>query len=420
MTNAPVLRNPLPPRLSDSGRHADIPLPIWPTSGYRETGISADWREVRENDSAGIASDCLSSRRQFKMSRSFVVLAMPVRQPARQDIRRNHADERSVSRSALRVLIVAVPPMRTLDVFGPTEVFGDANWLRGRDPAYEVNIISACADRVVSNHLGTLVHMDRTYREYGGPIDTLLVAGCMGPRELHYQPGFLDWLRLQSTRARRFGSICTGAFVLAKAGLLDGRRATIHWNWARELAQDYPRIAVDPHPIYVRDGSCYTSAGVTAGIDLCLALVEEDLGGPLALRIAQMMVVFLRRPGGQSQFSATLEAQTHESRPLGDLLAWLPDHLRHNLSVDSLARRTAMSARNFARLFKQELGKTPAKHIEDLRLEAARRQLESTSRSADEIADACGLASAEVLRRMFRRRLRITPGQYRASFGHTL
>jgi transcriptional regulator GlxA family with amidase domain len=149
-------------------------------------------------------------------------------------------------------------------------------------------------------------------------------------------------------------------------------------------------------------------------------LVEEDLGGPLALRIAQMMVVFLRRPGGQSQFSATLEAQTHESRPLGDLLAWLPDHLRHNFSVDSLARRTAMSARNFARLFKQELGKTPAKHIEDLRLEAARRQLESTSRSADEIADACGLASAEVLRRMFRRRLRITPGQYRASFGHTL
>jgi transcriptional regulator GlxA family with amidase domain len=154
-------------------------------------------------------------------------------------------------------------------VFGPAEVFGDANWLRGGDPAYKVNIISACADRVVSNHLGTPVHTDRTYREYGGPIDTLLVAGSMGPRELHYESGFLDWLRLQSTRARRFGSICTGAFVLAKAGLLDGRRATTHWNWASELAQDHPRIAVDPHPIYVRDGSCYTSAGVTACIDLC-------------------------------------------------------------------------------------------------------------------------------------------------------
>lgn len=344
---------------------------------------------------------------------------MPVRQPARQDITRNHAHDRSERQSALRVVIVAVPPMRTLDVFGPAEVFGDANWLRGGHPAYNVNIISACADRVVSNHLGTPVHTDRTYREYRGPIDTLLVAGCMGPRELHYQSGFLEWLRMQSARARRFGSICTGAFILAKAGLLDGRRATTHWNWASELAQDYPRVAVDPNPIYIRDGSCYTSAGVTAGIDLCLALVEEDLGRALALRVAQMMVVFLRRPAGQSQFSATLEAQIRERRPLGDVLAWLTDHLRQDLSVDSLARRAAMSPRNFARLFKQELGKSPAKHIEDLRLEAARRQLEASSLSVDEVADACGLASAEVLRRMFQRRLHVTPGQYRAAFGQT-
>ncbi len=304
-------------------------------------------------------------------------------------------------------------------MFGPAEVFGDANWLRGGDPAYRVNIISAGADRMVSNCLGTPVHADSTFRDYDGPIDTILVAGCMGPRELHYEPGFLDWLRLQSGRSRRFGSICTGAFVLARAGLLDGRRATTHWNWARELAEDYPRVAVDPDPIYIHDGGCYTSAGVTAGIDLCLALVEEDLGRLLALRIAQMMVVFLRRQGGQSQFSATLEAQTRESRPLGDLLAWLPDHLRHDLSVNSLARRAAMSTRNFTRLFKQELGKTPAEHVEDLRLEAARRQLESTSQSTDEIADACGLATAEALRRMFQRRLRVTPGRYRASFGPT-
>ncbi len=343
---------------------------------------------------------------------------MPVRQSARH-IRRDHNHDRSVGRRVRPVLIVAVPPMRTLDVFGPAEVFGDANWLRGGDPAYKVNIISACAERVVLNHLGTPVHTDWTYREYRGPIDTLLVAGCMGPRELHYEPGFLDWLKFESARARRFGSICTGAFVLAKAGLLDGRRATTHWNWASELAQDYPRVAVDPDPIYIRDGTCYTSAGVTAGIDLCLAFVEEDLGRTLALRVAQMMVVFLRRPGGQSQFSATLEAQTHESLPLSDLLAWLPDHLRNDLSVNLLARRAAMSPRNFARLFKQELGKTPAKHIEDLRLEAARRQLESTSRSTDEVADACGLASAEVLRRMFRRRLQVTPGQYRTSFGQS-
>ena len=318
----------------------------------------------------------------------------------------------------MHVLIVAVPPMRTLDVFGPAEVFGDANWLHGGNPAYKINIISACADRVVPNYLGTPVHTDRAYHEYRGPIDTLLVAGCMGPRELRYEPGFLDWLRDQCGQARRFGSICTGAFVLAKAGLLDGRRATTHWNWASGLAQDYPRIAVDPNPIYVRDGSCYTSAGVTAGIDLCLALVEEDLGRALALRVAQLMVVFLRRPGGQSQFSATLQLQTRERRPLGDVLAWLSDHLRDDLSVDSLARHAAMSPRNFARLFKQELGKTPAKHIEDLRLEAARRHLEESSLSTDEVADACGLASAEVLRRMFQRRLHVTPGQYRAAFGH--
>ena len=343
---------------------------------------------------------------------------MPVQRSSRQNAIRFPGDC-SVKRSTLGVLIVAVPPMRTLDVFGPAEVFGDANWIGGGDPAYKVTIVSACADRVVSNHLGTPVHTDRTYREYRGPIDTLLVAGCMGPRELHYEAGFLEWLRSRSAQARRFGSICTGAFVLAKAGLLDGRRATTHWNWAAELAQDYPRVAVDPHPIYVRDGNCYTSAGVTAGIDLCLALVEQDFGRSLALRIAQMMVVFLRRPGGQSQFSATLEAQSCEDRQLDDLLAWLPDHLRQDLSVDALARRAAMSARNFARLFKQEIGKTPGEHIEDLRLEAARRQLESTSRSMDEVAVACGFAGAEVLRRLFRRRLQVTPGQYRASFGRT-
>src|SRR5579863_6022896 len=344
---------------------------------------------------------------------------MPAQRPARQNASRHSAADSSVRQSALRVVIVAVPPMRTLDVFGPAEVFGDANWLRGGNPAYKVNIISAGADRVVSNYLGTPVHTDRTYREYRGRIGTLLVAGCMGPRELHYEPGFLDWLRVQSARARRFGSICTGAFVLAKAGLLDGRRATTHWNWATELAQDYPQVAVDPDPIYVRDGSCYTSAGVTAGIDLCLALVEQDLGRPLALRIAQMMVVFLRRPGGQSQFSATLEAQIGENHQLGDLLAWLPDHLLQDLSVSSLAPRLAMSARNFARLFKQEIGKTPGEHIEDLRLEAARRQLEMTSLSTDEVAAACGFASAEVLRRLFRRRLQVTPGQYRTSFGQS-
>jgi transcriptional regulator GlxA family with amidase domain len=224
-------------------------------------------------------------------------------------------------------------------------------------------------------------------------------------------------LKAHSQTARRFGAVCTGAFVLAEAGLLNGRRAATHWNWAPQLARDYPQVKVDPDPIYVQDSNCYTSAGVTAGIDLALALVEEDLGSSLALEIAQMLVVFLRRPSGQSQFSATLAAQKTEHRALGDLLAWLPDHLRSNLSIRSLARRTGMSPRNFARVFLQQVGATPARHIEDLRLEAARRQLERGTETLEAVADEVGFQSAEVLRRMFDRRLGVTPGQYRASFG---
>lgn len=338
-------------------------------------------------------------------------------QQARLPTTHNDSNDRLPRRAARRILIIAVPPVRTLDVFGPAEVFGDANRLHGGDPAYKVSIISAGADRIVLSHIATPMHADQTYREFRGPIDTLLVAGGVGAREMRYEPDFLDWLREQSGKSRRFGSVCTGAFVLAEAGLLNGRRATTHWNWCNKLARNYPRVTVDTNPIYVRDENCYTSAGVTAGIDLALALVEEDLGRAVALQVAQMMVVFLQRPGGQSQFSTTLAAQTCESRPLGDLLAWLPDNIRGELSVGNLARRVAMSPRNFARFFQQEVGTTPARHIEDLRLEAARRQLESTSLTLDEVADASGFASAEVLRRVFGRRLGVTPGQYRASFG---
>lgn len=345
---------------------------------------------------------------------------MGIPQPTREETRDGRRHDRSSTGRPRPVLIVAVPPVRTLDVFGPAEVFGDANRLKGGDPAYQVHLISSGTERVVLSHMGIPVHADRTYREYQGPVDTLLVAGFdNGAQRMPFERHFLDWLRDRSGKSRRFGSVCTGALVLAKAGLLDGRRATTHWNWCDQLAREYPKVTVDPDPIHVRDGNCYTSAGVTAGIDLALALVEEDLGRSIALKVAQMMVVFLRRPGGQSQFSATLAAQTRESRPLGDLLAWLADNVRHDHSVENLARRVAMSPRNFARLFHQEVGITPAKHIEALRLEAARRQLESTTLGLDEVADAAGFASAETLRRTFRRRLGITPGRYRASFGQT-
>jgi transcriptional regulator GlxA family with amidase domain len=316
---------------------------------------------------------------------------------------------------ARRVVIVAVPPVRTLDVFGPAEVFGDANRQSG-EPAYALSVVSGGQDRLVAGEVTTAVHADCTYHEWRGPIDTLLVAGGLGASDMRYERDLLDWLREQSRTARRFGSVCTGAFALAHAGLLDGRRATTHWRWCGQLAREYPRVQVDPDPIYVRDGNCYTSAGVTAGIDLALALVEDDLGSAVSLHVARMMVVFLRRPGGQAQFSATLAAQANETRPLGDLLAWLPDNLRRPLSVATLARRAAMSPRNFARLFREEIGTTPARHIEDLRLEAARRQLESTSKSVAGVASATGFGTAERLRRAFVRRLGTTPGQYRASF----
>ena len=310
-----------------------------------------------------------------------------------------------------------MPSVRTLDMFGPLEVFGDANRFRSGEPTYDITIVSAGTGREVLSHLGFPVRTDQTYSEYRGPVDTLLVAGYDGSSKVQCQPEFLNWLREKCASSRRFGSVCTGALVLARAGLLDGRRATTHWNWCEQLARDYPRVTVDPTPIFVRDGNCYTSAGVTAGIDLALAFVEEDLGRAAALKVAQMMVVFLRRPGGQSQFSATLMAQTSASQPLGDLLAWLPDNIRRDLSVANLARRAAMSPRNFTRLFQQEVGKTPARYIEDLRLEAARRQIESTAMALEEVATSCGFASAEILRRAFARRLGITPSQYRASFG---
>jgi transcriptional regulator GlxA family with amidase domain len=330
--------------------------------------------------------------------------------------KQNAVNDHSHNGAGRRVLIVAVPPVRTLDLFGPLEVFNDANRLSGGDPTYKISIISGGKSRVVLSHIATPLHTDLTFREYHGPVDTLLVAGVDSDRQIRYERGFLDWLRDHSQKSRRFGSICTGSLILAKAGLLDGRRAATHWNWCNELERDYPKVTVEREPIYVRDGNCYTSAGVTAGIDLALALVEEDLGRSIALQVARMMLVFLVRQGGQSQFSATLSAQTCENRRLADLLAWLPDNIRQPLPIEKLAPAVGMSPRNFARLFRQQVGKTPGKHIEDLRLEAARRQLESTSQTLGEVAAATGFGSAEVLRRVFNRRLRVSPSFYRASF----
>jgi transcriptional regulator GlxA family with amidase domain len=211
--------------------------------------------------------------------------------------------------------------------------------------------------------------------------------------------------------------VCTGAFLLAEAGLLDGRRATTHWASCRELARRYPRVQVDPDPIFVRDGNVHTSAGVTAGMDLALALVEEDHGREVALGVARWLVLFLKRPGGQSQFSAQLSAQLAAREPIQELQAWVIENVDADLSVEALARRAGMSPRNFARVFTRETGVTPACFVETARVEAARRRLEQEgARGVEAIAAACGFGSAETMRRAFLRRVRVSPSDYRERF----
>jgi transcriptional regulator GlxA family with amidase domain len=316
-----------------------------------------------------------------------------------------------------KVVMLAVSPVVELDVVGPIEVFASANKiLRARGPAYEIQVVTTEADCIIAGEAGLSLIAHRHYREVSGKVDTLLVSGGHGAITRRDRV-ISAWLRRWASKARRVSSICIGAFLLAEAGLLNGRRATTHWSWANELVTSYPQIAVDPNPIWVQDGKIYTSAGVTAGIDLCLALVEEDYGSDLALDIARGLVVFLRRPGGQAQFSVSLSAQASDLSKLQELQMWMAENLGGDLSVETLASRCAMSPRNFARVFVRELGTTPARYVAQLRIEAARRLIEEADCNLDEIASTCGFNSAEVMRRAFRRSLKIAPSQYRDRFG---
>ncbi len=246
-----------------------------------------------------------------------------------------------------------------------------------------------------------------------GKIDTLLVAGGSAIEQNEINPEAVRWLKKIARRSRRVASVCTGAMLLARAGLLDGRRATTHWNWCEVLIKRAPRANIDPNPIFIRDENVYTSAGVTAGMDLALALVEEDYGSRLALQVARN-----RRPGGQSQFSAALSLQLTDRKPLRELEAWVLDNLNKPLTVPVLAQRVAMSPRNFARVFTKEMKTTPAKFVERLRVEAARRRLEESQNSMETIAGECGFGNVNSMRNVFQRALKIAPGQYRRHFRH--
>jgi transcriptional regulator GlxA family with amidase domain len=318
-----------------------------------------------------------------------------------------------------QIAIVVYPDVQSLDVTGPLEVFAVAQRLLeavgSRRRGYELRIVSPDG-RPLRASSGLQLVPDGPLPEDPGAIDTLIVAGGLGHAQALADHALIEWIARASAGARRSASVCTGAFLLAAAGLLDGRRATTHWAFARELQRSYPEVQVDAEPIYVRDGTIWTSAGVTAGMDLALALVEDDVDRELALAIARQLVMFLRRPGSQSQFSATLHAQRAEREPLREVQQAVLEDVAGDHSVEAMAARAHMSPRHFARAFRAETGVTPARHVERVRLEAARRRLEDTSEPLTTIAARCGFASAEVMRRAFLRTLHVGPAEYRRRF----
>jgi transcriptional regulator GlxA family with amidase domain len=321
----------------------------------------------------------------------------------------------------MRVIVLAVDGTQSLDVIGPVEVFDAASQIvqaasPGPAPrAYAVEVVTpGGGDVALSNGL-RLSAAPLPGVSARAPVDTILVAGGSGARRSGVEDEAIAWLRRAAPHARRVTSVCTGAFALATAGLLEGRRATTHWAHCRTLAREHPGVAVDPEPIYVRDGDVWTSAGVTAGMDLTLALVEEDLGREVALEAARWLVLFLKRPGGQAQFSAGLATQSAAREPLRELQGWIAGHLDADLTVGALAARACLSERQFARAWRAETGATPAAYVEALRVEHARALLED-GQGVDAAARAAGFGSAEVLRRVFHRRLGVGPSAYRERF----
>jgi transcriptional regulator GlxA family with amidase domain len=300
-----------------------------------------------------------------------------------------------------------------LDVVGPAEVFSIATRLG--HAKYDVTLL-ARDDRPVAASSGLSLVPHARFGGVRGAIDTLVVPGGLGTREAMRDERLIRWIDRAAGRAERVASVCTGAFLLAEAGLLDGRRATTHWNSCAALRRRYPSVTVEEDRIFVRDGHVWTSAGVTAGMDLALALVEEDAGREAALEVARQLVLFVSRPGGQAQFSAQLSAELAEREPLRDLQTWIADHPDADLSVEALAQRAHMSPRNFARAFKKEVGMTPAAYVERARVERAQQMLQTASAPVALVARRCGFGTAGTMRRAFQRRTGVTPAEYRTRF----
>jgi len=315
----------------------------------------------------------------------------------------------------MRIALLAFPRVQMLDVVGPADVFAEAARQLGNSRAYRISVIGTVAGQIKGTN-GLRLATDDSIKTFKGAIDTLLIAGSPSVNDVAHDAHLRDWVRYQATRVRRIGSVCSGAFVLGAAGLLVGRRVTTHWNSSALLARQYPDAVVEPDSIFIRDGNLYTSAGVTAGMDLALALVEEDHGRDLALSVAREMVMYFKRPGGQSQFSAQLAAQTAERTNIRQIQTYIVDNLAADLSVALLAQRADMSERNFARVFKAEGGFTPAEFVELARIDQARRLIEGSNVSLKRLADQVGYANVDGFRRAFVRRLGVTPSDYRKRF----
>lgn len=316
-----------------------------------------------------------------------------------------------------RVVMVTFEGASSLDTIGPVDVLaGACVAFKEREQVYDIEIVSVDGGLITTSPAGLRIDTVAVEDLPDGPVDLLLVAGGESAADVARDPTLQNAVKLLADRASCVASICTGAFILASTGILSGRKATTHWNWSEQLQREYPDIDVDADKIFVRDGEVFSSAGITAGMDLALALIERDFGTQVALVVAQQWVMFLKRPGGQSQFSSFLPPSEAATDPIFQVLVWAQNHLDEELSVETMANRCHMSPRNFARKFVEKVGNTPSKYIEKLRVQAAKGYLETTDMPLELVATATGFRSADRMRRSFNRALNVNPHEYRDRF----
>lgn len=318
------------------------------------------------------------------------------------------------------VAFLVIPNATLLDITGPYEAFSlAAECLQScgkGDTTYILHTLSLDRNKIIKTSSGLCLQCEGSIKSFNYPIDTLFIPGIPESLKDMVDSKTLSWIKQQSTQVRRICSICTGAFILAEAAILDNKKVATHWKLCNKLAKDYPSLEVDSESIFIKDGHVYTSAGVSSGIDLALALIEEDFGRALALEVARVLVVYLKRPGNQAQFSVTLKHPDSDYQPIQSIKDWLLEHLKDRITVEQLAEQALMSPRNFARVFAKETGITPAKYIEKLRLEAACRFLIETQLTLEAISCECGLTNIDNMRRLFIKHLKVTPSDYRKCF----